>query len=116
MEWEKLENELLNYFNAGINDSSRTLETTARKIDELYIKEMKNSGREQYGNLVVNIAQGPLEASLKSAMKLTMGTLSGPPAILNSSGLLGITLTWAGGMMGQTIPPPGAIAVSATWC
>ena len=111
MNWNILEKSLLDYFNAGINDKNRTIENTCRKIDELYINEMKNSGREQYGNPVVNIIPGPLETSLKIAMTSTMSIKSGPPEILNNSGLLGITQTWIGGIMGQIFPPPSAASV-----
>ena len=111
MDWSKLENKLLDYFRAGIADKNRTYAIVSLQIEKMYIDEIKSSGKDKFGNSVLSINTGPLAMSLKTAMEKAFLIKYGAPVILNNIGLAGIVLTWAGGVLGQTKPPPTSVKI-----
>ena len=110
MDWDRLENKLLDYQNIALVDKNMTAEKSAGVIELMYTLEIMKSGKDQYGNKVVRINTGLLSAAMKTSMEATIKAHVEIPDILNKFLLSGLPLMWTGAVLGITFPPPGAIS------
>jgi hypothetical protein len=73
--WKKLEDAISQYLKEGSTDRFRTSEKTAKKIEELYIKEIVRNGKDAFGNRVIRLPSGVLSSILVVKFKANVGVI-----------------------------------------